>query len=308
MFVLHDFEFVRMRGTAFDITIDGRQLAPATFPVPFPMQGQNRSFVKYAPHTEILEVFPSTDAELRQVRTEPGTDRFTEDGIQYLFDGDALERILVEQTEIVFAPRWISPPTMSGPYRVTVDGPRSTDALVRGVSVASMTIIDAICGDITESTFDAIVNAANSGLLGGGGVDGAIHRAAGPEFLAHCKELKKHHPEGFPVGAAAALPGCDLPATWVIQTVGPNRHAGQTDPADLAACFSRSLTEAARVGAKTIAFPAISAGVYGWAPAEVASVAVAAVRSSPDLEAFTHVRFVLFSDELAQIFTEALTD
>ncbi|GAA1705190.1 O-acetyl-ADP-ribose deacetylase [Propioniferax innocua] len=197
---------------------------------------------------------------------------------------------------------------MSGPYRVTVDGPRSTDALVRGVSVASMTIIDAICGDITESTFDAIVNAANSGLLGGGGVDGAIHRAAGPEFLAHCKELKKHYPEGFPVGAAAALPGCDLPATWVIQTVGPNRHAGQTDPADLAACFSRSLTEAARVGAKTIAFPAISAGVYGWAPAEVASVAVAAVRSSPDLEAFTHVRFVLFSDELAQIFTEALTD
>lgn len=169
-----------------------------------------------------------------------------------------------------------------------------------------MTTIDAIRGDLTQSSFDAIVNAANSGLLGGGGVDGAIHRAAGPRFLDECRELKKEYPQGFPVGGAAALPGCDLRARWVIQTVGPNRHAGQDDPADLTACFSNALTEAVRVGARTVAFPAISAGVYGWDPAQVADIAVDAVRRSPALADLDHVRFVLFSDALLAEFQRAL--
>lgn len=168
--------------------------------------------------------------------------------------------------------------------------------------------IDAVRGDLTESTCDAIVNAANSGLMGGGGVDGAIHRAAGPELLEHCRELKSHYPDGFPVGRAAAIPGCRLPAKWVIQTVGPNRHAGQTDPADLHACFANSLDEAVRVGARSIAFPAISAGVYGWAGDDVARIAVDAVRSSPAIEELDHVQFVLFSDALLSAFEQALTD
>lgn len=166
--------------------------------------------------------------------------------------------------------------------------------------------INAVRGDITQSTCDAIVNAANSGLMGGGGVDGAIHRAAGPELLEHCRELRSHYPAGFPVGAAAAIPGCRLPARWVIQTVGPNRHAGQTDPADLAACFTNALAEAVRVGARSVAFPAISAGVYGWDPAEVARIAVDAVRRSPALADLDRVQFVLFSDELLATFEAAL--
>lgn len=166
--------------------------------------------------------------------------------------------------------------------------------------------IDAVRDDLTESTADAIVNAANSGLMGGGGVDGAIHRAAGPELLEHCRELKSHFPDGFPIGQAAAIPGCRLAATWVIQTVGPNRHAGQTDPADLRACFANALDEAVRVGARSVAFPAISAGVYGWAADEVARIAVDAVRTSPALEQLDHVQFVLFSDELLAVFEREL--
>ncbi|WP_153503235.1 O-acetyl-ADP-ribose deacetylase [Cumulibacter manganitolerans] len=167
--------------------------------------------------------------------------------------------------------------------------------------------IDAVRGDITQSDCDAIVNAANSGLMGGGGVDGAIHRAAGPELLQHCRDLKAHYPCGFPVGAAAAIPGCALKARWVIQTVGPNRHRGETDPADLAACFANSLDEAVRVGARSVAFPAISAGVFGWDGDEVARIAVDAVRRSPVLGRLDLVQFVLFSDELLAKFQRALS-
>src|SRR5699024_5758909 len=137
--------------------------------------------------------------------------------------------------------------------------------------------IEAVRGDITSMRVDAIVNAANSSLMGGGGVDGAIHRAAGPELLEHCRELRTDYPDGLPVGAAAAIPGGQLPARWVIQTVGPNWHRGQRDEAQLAACFTNSLAEAVRVGAHTVAFPAISAGVYGWDKRRVAEVAVRAV-------------------------------
>lgn len=167
--------------------------------------------------------------------------------------------------------------------------------------------IEAVRGDITTQDVDAVVNAANSSLLGGGGVDGAIHRAAGPELLRECQHLRETTlPDGLPVGDAVATGAGRLPARWVIHTVGPNRHAGQTDPALLSSCFSRSLEVAAGIGARSIAFPAVSAGVYGWDGAEVADLAVAAVRESPVLERFETVRFVLFSDDLLREFTRAL--
>jgi O-acetyl-ADP-ribose deacetylase (regulator of RNase III) len=161
--------------------------------------------------------------------------------------------------------------------------------------------IEAIAGDITTQPVDAVVNAANSSLLGGGGVDGAIHRAAGPALLAECERLRATTlPDGLPVGRAVATGAGNLPARWVIHTVGPNRHAGQTDPALLASAFSSSLAVASRLGAASVAFPAISGGVYGWAMAQVAEIAVSTVRatSAPGVET---VRFVLFgADALAQ--------
>lgn len=169
--------------------------------------------------------------------------------------------------------------------------------------------LEAVRGDITTEHVDAIVNAANSSLLGGGGVDGAIHAAAGPRLLAACRELRATTlPKGLPVGDAVATPGFDLPARWVVHTVGPNRHAGQDDPELLASCFRRSLDVAAEVGAVSIAFPAVSAGVYGWDVTQVARVAVAAVREW----ARTHgggperVRFVLWNDAALRAFAAAL--
>ena len=169
------------------------------------------------------------------------------------------------------------------------------------------TSIEAVEGDITTQHVDAIVNAANSSLLGGGGVDGAIHRAAGPRLLAECRELRgAAYPHGLPVGEAVATGAGDLPAHWVIHTVGPNRHAGQTDPAQLASCFEESLREAVRVGARSVAFPAISAGVYGWDTDEVARIAVATVRRSAHLAELDLVRFVLFGPATHQAFITAL--
>lgn len=183
-------------------------------------------------------------------------------------------------------------------------------------------------GDITLRRVDAIVNAANSSLLGGGGVDGAIHRAAGPRLLAACRELRRTVlPDGLPVGAAVATEAFDLPARWVIHTVGPNRHAGQRDPALLASCFSASLQEAARVGARSIAFPAVGAGVYGWPAAQVAQVAFDAVAqyqrarrpggsspaepmgsesalTDPALTEPELIEFVLFNEDIASVFRE----
>ncbi|PZR52895.1 O-acetyl-ADP-ribose deacetylase [Xylanimonas oleitrophica] len=167
-------------------------------------------------------------------------------------------------------------------------------------------------GDITRVDADAIVNASNSSLLGGGGVDGAIHAAAGPRLLEACRELRRTSlPGGLPVGDAVATPGFDLPARWVIHTVGPNRHAGETDPALLASCFARSLDVAAELGARSVAFPAVSAGVYGWAPDDVASVAVRAVRAwsaAPGADDVEDVRFVLFGEPLLAAFTRALAE
>src|SRR4051794_26154088 len=111
-------------------------------------------------------------------------------------------------------------------------------------------------GDITTVEVDAIVNAANSTLLGGGGVDGAIHHAAGPELLQACQELRRTTLRGgLPVGEAVATPGFRLPARWVIHTVGPNKYAGETDPRLLASCFRQSLNVAELLGIDSVAFP-----------------------------------------------------
>lgn len=176
-----------------------------------------------------------------------------------------------------------------------------------------MSSIEAVLGDITTQRVDAIVNAANSALLGGGGVDGAIHAAAGPRLLEECRTLRATtHRNGLAVGDAVATGAGDLPTRWVIHTVGPNRHRGQRDPAQLASCFHRSLGVAREVGARSVAFPAVSAGVYGWDATEVARVAVAAVRddlaahegrADPGIEL---VRFVLFGRHALQAFQEAL--
>lgn len=173
--------------------------------------------------------------------------------------------------------------------------------------MAATTVIEAVEGDITEQRVDAIVNAANSSLLGGGGVDGAIHTAAGPALLDECRELRRtRFPDGLAVGAAVSTGAGDLAARWVVHTVGPNRHAGETDPALLASCFDSSLAEAARLGVRSIAFPAVSAGVFGWDGAEVAHIAVSTVRGSEHLDALELVRFVLFGSTLHEIFTRAL--
>jgi len=191
---------------------------------------------------------------------------------------------------------------------------------VSAVSHAGNPRIEAVEGDITRERLDAIVNAANTSLYGGGGVDGAIHAAAGPALLAECREVRRTaYPQGLPVGAAVATGAGNLPARWVIHTVGPNRHAGQTDPALLASCFSSSLAEAVRVGARSVAFPAVSAGIYGWDSADVAQIAVDAVRAelsaavtgadgdTSSAGGIELVRFVLFSRLTLTNFEAALT-
>jgi len=171
--------------------------------------------------------------------------------------------------------------------------------------------IEAVQGDITTERVDAIVNAANSSLLGGGGVDGAIHRAAGPALLRECQELRRGaYADGLATGQAVATGAGELSARWVIHTVGPDRRRGQRDPALLASCFSESLAVASELGARSIAFPAVSAGVYGWDVGEVARVAVGAVRSAADGDragSVELVRFVLFSPDALAAFEAALT-
>ena len=156
-------------------------------------------------------------------------------------------------------------------------------------------------GDITQRQVDAIVNAANSSLLGGGGVDGAIHAAAGPQLLQACRRLRATElPDGLPAGQAAVTEGYFLPAKWVIHTVGPNRRAGQTDPEVLAGCFRESLRVADQLRAETLAFPAIGAGVYGWEAETVARRGIGQVLAYDG--GVQVVEFVLFSAGLAETF------
>jgi O-acetyl-ADP-ribose deacetylase (regulator of RNase III) len=165
--------------------------------------------------------------------------------------------------------------------------------------------VEAVQGDITEQAVDAIVNAANSTLLGGGGVDGAIHRRGGPAILEECRAVRaEQHPDGLPTGEAVATTAGDLPARWVIHTVGPVYAAAENPAELLASCHVESLRVADELGAKKVAFPAISTGVYGYPLEEAAPVAVAAVRGADagvDL-----VRFVLFGEEAHQAFAAAI--
>ena len=155
-----------------------------------------------------------------------------------------------------------------------------------------------VTADITTLRVDAIVNAANSSLLGGGGVDGAIHRAAGPELLDACRKLS-----GCPTGEARITPGFRLPARWVIHTVGPVWRGGRDgEPELLAACYRNSLRLAREHGARTVAFPAISTGVYGYPKALAAEVAVATCAEVDDLD----VTFCCFDDRSAELHGAAL--
>jgi len=156
-------------------------------------------------------------------------------------------------------------------------------------------------GDITEQQVDAVVNAANSSLLGGGGVDGAIHRKGGPEILTACRALRaSHYGGGLPTGQAVATTAGRLPARWVIHTVGPVWQAHQDQSDLLASCYRESLRVAEELGAATVAFPAISTGVYGWPMDDGARIAVETVRGSGT--AVEEVRFVLFDASAYEIF------
>jgi O-acetyl-ADP-ribose deacetylase len=157
-------------------------------------------------------------------------------------------------------------------------------------------------GDITEQDVDAIVNAANHSLLGGGGVDGAIHRRGGPEILAECQKLREDtYPDGLPTGQAVATSAGRLKARWVIHTVGPTYAESKDKSQLLADCFQNSLKIAGELGARTVAFPAISTGVYRWPVDDAARIALETVRASESR--VDEVRFVLFDQRAYEAFT-----
>jgi O-acetyl-ADP-ribose deacetylase (regulator of RNase III) len=161
--------------------------------------------------------------------------------------------------------------------------------------------IEAVAGDITAQKVDAVVNAANQSLAGGGGVDGAIHRAAGArELHAACAELG-----GCPTGDAKATDGFALPARWIIHAVGPRWQGGSHGEAELlASCYRRALEVADELGARSIAFPAISTGIYGYPPDRAAAVAIQAIRQAPTRVEL--VRLVAFDDDTYRLYDRLL--
>jgi O-acetyl-ADP-ribose deacetylase (regulator of RNase III) len=166
-----------------------------------------------------------------------------------------------------------------------------------------MISIEAVLGDITQVEVDAVVNAANGSLLGGGGVDGAIHRAAGPELLEECRGLG-----GCETGSSKATRGYGLPAKWVVHTVGPVwQGGGRGEPELLRSCYERSLALAAELGAASLAFPAISCGVYGYPVELAARVAVDAVRRFDERGgSLRRVVFVLFDSFSLEVYRREL--
>jgi O-acetyl-ADP-ribose deacetylase (regulator of RNase III) len=166
-----------------------------------------------------------------------------------------------------------------------------------------MTTITLVQGDITRESVDAIVNAANSSLLGGGGVDGAIHRRGGPAILDECRTLRaSHYGKGLPTGQAVATTAGDLDARWVIHTVGPVWSASEDRSQLLASCYRESLRVADELGARTVAFPAVSTGIYGWPIDDGARIAVETVRAADT--AVEEVRFVLFDERAYEAFAK----
>ncbi len=167
-----------------------------------------------------------------------------------------------------------------------------------------MTEIVLVQGDITEQDVDAVVNAANGSLMGGGGVDGAIHRRGGPDIIEECRRIRgERYPDGLPTGQAVATTGGNLPARWVIHTVGPVYSAREDRSHQLAACHTNSLRVADELGVSTLAFPAISTGIYGYPADEAAAVALRTVQESPtEVE---EIRFVLFSPTALRVFENA---
>jgi O-acetyl-ADP-ribose deacetylase len=164
-----------------------------------------------------------------------------------------------------------------------------------------------VVGDITRQDVDAIVNAANSSLMGGGGVDGAIHRAGGPSILEACREIRRTvHPHGLPTGEAVITTGGNLPAQYVIHTVGPiyGRHAGRESEL-LAACYENSLRLAAEHSLTSIAFPAISTGVFAYPLAEAAGISSATIKSYVAMDdRIKEVRLVFFQERDARTFMD----
>lgn len=164
-----------------------------------------------------------------------------------------------------------------------------------------MTRIIAVRGDITEQHVDAIVNAANSAMRGGGGVDGAIHRAGGPEVLRDCIA---RFPDGLATGDAGWTTAGRLPARWVIHTVGPNHAAGEHDRSLLVSCYRRALQVADELGAGSVAFPLISAGVYAWPKADAVAAAVDTITAADT--AVEEVRIVAFDSEMHSRVVDAI--
>jgi O-acetyl-ADP-ribose deacetylase (regulator of RNase III) len=152
--------------------------------------------------------------------------------------------------------------------------------------VMELTVVQ---GDITEQDVDAVVNAANRAMRGGGGVDGAIHRAGGPAVLADCR---RRFPDGLATGDAGWTTAGEMSARWVIHVVGPNHRAGETDRSLLTSCYARALAVADDIGARTVAFPLVSAGVYGWPKDDAIAAAVSTLRGTPTR--VTEARIVAF--------------